>query len=110
MDAAIARRLRPSRDADLVEQRFDDARARAHLVEADAGLRVEIDAQLVGVGRIVSAIGPHMEAETAEIHCPHDVGEIRSNQRAGSCAVRRAHGRRLEPLRNVVGHSFLEER
>ena len=42
-------------DAELVEQRVHVVRGRARVVEVGAGLRVEVDAQLVGVLGVVGA-------------------------------------------------------
>ena len=79
-------------------------------VEADAGLRVEVEAQLVGVLGVGGAVRPHVEPEAAEVHRPHEVREVGGDQRARRRAVRRADDRRLEPLGRVVGHALLEER
>ena len=71
----------------------------ARLVEAGAGLRIEVDAQLVGVLGVVGERRPDVEAETAEVHGPGDVREIGGDERPRRRAVRRADDRRLEPRR-----------
>ena len=81
MDAAVARGLRVAFDAELVEQRPHLVRGDARFVEPHAGLRVEVDAQLVGVLGVVRDVRPHVETETTEIDRPHDVREIGGHQR-----------------------------
>src|SRR5581483_11202630 len=49
VDAAIAARLRPADEADLAEHLMHDGGCALRLVEARAGLRVDVDAQLVGL-------------------------------------------------------------
>jgi hypothetical protein len=49
VDAAIARRLRPTLDAHLVEERSHLVCGSACLVEPDARLGIEVDPELVGV-------------------------------------------------------------
>ena len=51
VQAAVAGRLRVPGDAELVEQRLQLGRGLADVREVGAGLRVEVDAQLVGVRR-----------------------------------------------------------
>ena len=53
---------------------------------------------------------PHVEAEAAEVHRPHDVREILDHERVRRRAVGRADDRRREPLGRVVGDALLEER
>ena len=80
VDAAVAGGLGPAFDAHLVEQRPYLVRGGTRFVETHSGLRVEIDAQLVGVLVVVGVVRPHVEAETAEVHRPHDVREIGRHQ------------------------------
>ena len=80
MDAAVAGGLGPALDAQLVEQRAHLVRGDTRFVEPHSRLRVEIDAQLVGVLGIVGAVRPHVEAEAAEVHRPHDVREVGGHQ------------------------------
>ena len=108
--ATVAGRLRPADDADLVEQRAHLTPCFTDVVEGHAGLRVEVDAQLVGVLGIGGDVGPDVEAETAEVHRPHDVREVGGDEGLRRRAVRCADGRRLEPLGHVLRHALLEER
>ena len=86
-------------DAELVEQRpCSSVRGVAHVVEAEAGLRIEVDAQLVGVLVVAGDVGPHVEAEAPEVDRPRDVREVGGDQRLRRRAVRRADDRRLEPV------------
>ena len=98
VDAAVAGGLGPPADAQLVEQTLQLAGRFAHLVEPEAGLGVEVDAQLVGVVVVAREVGPHVEAETPEVHRPHDVGEIGGDQCLRRGAVRRADDRGLQPV------------
>ena len=62
---------------------------RAHLVEADPGLWVEVDAKLVGMDRVVGPVRPEMQADTSEVHRPEHVGDVvRRPARWRSCRSR----------------------
>ncbi len=95
---------------DLVEEVAYIGRSCARLLEPGARLRIEIDAQLVGVVGIVGVRRPNVEAEAPEIDGPRDVREISGHERSRRGPVRRADDRRLEPLGRVVGYALLEER
>ena len=84
--AAVARRLRVAGDAELVEQRVHLRRRRADVVEVVAGLRVEVEAQLVGVLGVVGEVRPDVEAEAADVDGPRRRGRGRRRPaRATSC-------------------------
>src|SRR4029453_18897597 len=68
MESAVPRRLRVPDDSELVQQSVDFDRGAPHLFEADARLRVEIEAQLVGYVRAVMAMRPEVKAEACEVH------------------------------------------
>ena len=53
----------------------------ANLREGDTGLGVEVDTKLVGHLGLLGKIGPGMEPETAEVHRPKHVGQIRYHER-----------------------------
>ena len=97
-------------DAELVEQRVHLVRDRTRVVEVGAGLRVEVDAQLVGVLGIVGARRPHVEAEAAEVHRPRDVREVGDHQRVDVVPFGVLTIVVVEPVGRVVGHALLEER
>ena len=111
VDAAVAGGLGPPADAQLVEQTLQLAGRFTHLVEPEAGLRVEVDAQLVGV-LVVGAPGWATRG---------------SRGTRGSPPTRCGRGRRRRGPRDVVplgvlttdvssqsgaflGHPLLEER
>ena len=107
---AVAGRLGEAGDAQLVEQRLELRGRRARLGEAGARLRVEVEAQLVGVLGVVGAVGPDVEAQAGEVDRPGDVRDVGRHQRSRGRAVDGLDRRRLQPLRRAVGHALLEER
>jgi hypothetical protein len=76
VDAAIPRRLRPPRIADLVKHLGDDAGDRLRVGEIRARLRVDVDPQLVGMLDVAPAGGPWMEVDRAEVRRPGDVRDF----------------------------------
>ena len=56
----------------------------AHHREGDAGRRVEVDAQLVGVVGVGGVVRPHVEAEAAQVHRPGEVGDVGDHQRVAT--------------------------
>ncbi len=62
VQATIAGGLGIADDAELVQQGVDPGGRQSHLVERGARLGVEVDAQLVGVGRVVGPERPQVEA------------------------------------------------
>src|SRR5439155_3123927 len=81
VNAAVARRLGPARESQLAQQGPHLARGDACFFEADAGLRVEIDAELVRVLRVRGQVRPDVEAEAPEVHGPREVGEVGRHER-----------------------------
>ena len=73
---AGSRRLRVADDAELVEQPADARRGGSCLLEADARLWVEVEAQLVGDVGAVAEIRPDVEAEAPEVHRPRHVRHV----------------------------------
>ena len=110
VQALVAARLRMSDDADLVEQRLHLARAFSDHLEVDPRCRVEVDAQLVGVVEVGGLRRPHVEAEAAQVHRPHDMGDVGDHERLRCRPVRGRHGRGGQPLGRALGHTLLEER
>ena len=101
VQAVVARRLRVAAQAELVEHVAAEQGDGAHLVEADAGRGVEVDAQLVGVGGVGGEVGPQVQAEAADVHRPHDVGDVGHDERVGGGAVGGGDGGRLQPVRRA---------
>ena len=60
MDPPVARGLGVADDAELVEQGADVTGGLPDLVESDTGLGVEVDAELVGVVRIIGPVRPQV--------------------------------------------------
>ena len=81
MDAAVAGRLGQARDAELVEERADLAGSLLHHRERDAGARIEVDAELVGMLGVGCLRRPDVEPEAAQVHRPEHVREVGGDQR-----------------------------
>ena len=60
---------------------FSSRRGRADVGELGARLRVEVQAQLVGVLEVVGALRPHVKAEAGEVDGPRHVGEVGGHER-----------------------------
>ena len=88
---------------------FSSQAAATRVGEPGAGLRVEVEPQLVGVLLVVGEVGPDVEAEAGEVDRPRDVGEVGGHERPRRRAVDGLHRRRLEPVGRVVGDALLEE-
>jgi hypothetical protein len=110
VESAVAGRLGKADDAELVQERLELRGRHAGLGEARARLRVEVQAQLVGVVGVVGAVRPDVEAQTGEVDRPGDVRDVGRHERSRGRAVDGLDRRRLQPLRRVVGHALLEER
>ena len=54
-------------------------------------------------------VRPQMEAEAREVDRPHDVRDVREDERARRRSVGRADDRRVQPLGRVLGDALLEE-
>ena len=74
------------------------------------GLRIEVDAQLVGVVDVVAADRPRVQVEAPEVHRPHEVGDVDRAQLVGGAAARERDPHGLQPLGALLGHPLLEER
>ena len=58
----------------LLEKRFHLESNTADVLPADAGTRIEINAQLVRVLEIAGAYGVWMELDAAQVHDPREPG------------------------------------
>ena len=77
VNAAAPRRLRVADEAQFVEHRLEPFHGGStRLVEPGAGLRVEVDAQLVGMIDVGSARMPRMERHRAQLGRPGDRREM----------------------------------
>ncbi len=55
---------------------MDDARDRLRVAEVRAGLRVDIDPQLVRIVDVRAAGGPRVEVDRPEVRGPRDLREL----------------------------------
>jgi len=109
VQASVAGGLDEADQPELFEQR-------PHVVghclghgEGRAGLRVEIDAQFVGMLEVRRADRPRVEAEAAEVHGPQQMSEVSHDEGARCGAVRRADDGGGQPVGPLLGHALLEE-
>ena len=75
----------------------------------NSGLRVEIDAQLVGMVDVGPSHRPRIEIEAAEVDGPQEVRHVDGAELVGPPSARELHGDGLEPLRSLLRHPLLEE-
>ena len=107
--AARPRRLRPADEAEVVQRRVDDAGDLADLRPLDAGHRIEIDAQLVGMIEIVGAHRMRVQLEAGEIGHPHERRGVARHDLLRAAARRKAQRHDLDPGRPRSGRPLLEE-
>src|SRR5262249_42390769 len=74
--ATRSRRLGPAGEAMLVEDLAHDQRHTTHVVPADAGTGIEIDAKLVGVLEVVGPHGVRVQVDAPEIHDPQELRRV----------------------------------
>ncbi len=110
MYAPIAGGLRQTHHAELVEQAVDLVGRFPHHREGDAGRRIEVDPQLVGVIKIGRLVGPDMESQTAQVDGPDHVGHIGGHQGLGAGPVGGADDCGLQPIGPLLRDPLLEER
>ena len=67
----------------LGEDVADDHRDAAHVVPSDAGRRIEVDAQLVGVVEVLAPGGPRVEVDDAEVDRPDEVRGVVGDELLG---------------------------
>ena len=84
-----------------------DAGDLLRLGEAGAGLRVEVDAQLVGLLDVGAPGVPRVELDRRHLHRPHDRGELGDAQLVGRAPGREADLGRLDPVRRALGQPLL---
>ena len=88
VDAAVARRLRPARVADLGEHLAHDRGDRLRVGEVRARLRVDVDPQLVGMLGVGAPRGPGVEVDHGEVRGPGDLRELGHAELVGMAARR----------------------
>src|SRR5207302_6929668 len=107
--AAVAARLRPAGVADLVQHLAHDRGHLLRLREPGAGLRVDVDAQLVRLLRIAPPRRPGAELERREVRRPRDVRDLGDAQLVRVPPGREGHARGLDPLRPLLGDPLLPD-
>jgi len=108
VDPTPSRGLRITDQAQFVEKRFEDVDGdRARLPETDAGLRVEVDAEFVGVFDVGTAHLPGMQCDRAHLSRPGDRRRMGDLQRVRGTAGRERHGARLEIVRMLLRDPLL---
>ncbi len=105
--AAIPRGLRPADVADLGEHLAHERSDALGVLERRARLRVDVDAELVRVLRVLTARRPGMEVDDREVGGPDDLGELRHAELVRMPARGERHARRLDPLRTLFRHPLL---
>src|SRR5262249_12202932 len=104
--AAVAARLRPADVADLRQNLAHDRRDLLPVREPRAGLRVDVDAQLVRLLGIAAARRPRAELERREVRGPRDVRDLSHAELVRVPTGWKRHARRLDPLRPLLGHAL----
>ena len=79
-------RLRPAGEAELVERLPHDRRDLLRLGEAGAGLRVDVDAELVRMLDVSPPRRPGMEVDRGEVGGPRDLRELGHAELVGGAA------------------------
>jgi hypothetical protein len=102
--------LRIALEAVLGEHVADDERRAPHGVPLDAGRRVEVDAELVGMVEIGTSGRPGVEVDHAKVDRPDEMRGVVGDQLLGGPARRERYGRRLQPIGHLLRHSFLPDR
>ena len=110
VDAAVARRLRPADEAELVERLPHHCRDLLRLGEAGARLRVDVDAELVRVLDVAAPRRPGVEVDRREIGGPRDLRELGDAELVGGAARGEGDGRGLDPVGPVLRHALLVDR
>jgi len=107
--AAGAGRLRPADQAEILERRLDHVRDLADLGPGDAGHRIEVDAQLVGMIEVVRADRVRMQLEAGQVCHPHERGGVARHDFFRRPARRKFQRDDLDPRRTRLGRALLVE-
>jgi hypothetical protein len=110
VDAAVARRLGPADVADLVQYLSHAAGDPLRVAEVGAGLRVDVDPQLVRVVDVRPPRGPRVEVDRPEVRGPRDLRELGHAELVRVAARRERDARDLDPLRPALGDALLVDR
>jgi len=95
--AARAAGFRPATKADLIEKTLHLKCNTANIVPTDAGNRIEIDAQFVGMIEIAGAHRMRVQFDAAKVHNPDKPGCIIDDNFFGRSAGRERQSDRTQP-------------
>ena len=104
VDAAVAGGLREAHQPELVEQFPGHPGDAGGVAERGAGLRVEVDAQLVGAVDVGAPDRPRVERQRAHLRAPHGHGDLGRADLGGLAA----RGERDVDALHVVGRALRE--
>ena len=110
VDAAVPRGLGPARVADLREHLSHERRHPLAVAKRRAGLRIDVDAQLVWMLRVAPPRRPRVEVDDGEVCGPDHLRELGDAELVGMTARGEGHARRLDPLRTLLGNALLVDR
>ena len=100
-------RLRPAREPDLRERLAHERGHRLRIAEVRARLRVDVDAQLVGMLGVRPPGRPGVEVDHGQVRRPRNLGELGHAELVGMPSGRERDARRLDPLGPLLGHALL---
>src|SRR5690606_15261468 len=106
--AGLAGRLDVAGAAHLLQHLAGGAERDADgVAETGAGLRVEVDAKLVGMVDVVPADGPRVERERAEVRGPGDHGGLGGADLVGGAAAGERDPDGPHPVGRALGDALL---
>ena len=94
----------------LLEERLHFESNSADICPADAGIWIQIDAQLIRVVQIEGAYGVRMELDTAQVNDPCEPRRIMHDYLFRSTARRERERHSPQPRRTVGGRTLLIKR
>ena len=107
MHAAAPGGLRVADQAEFVEQRLEHVHGDgAGLLEPGAWLRVEVDAQFVGMLGVGAAHLPRMQCDRAHLGGPDDRRQVGDLQRIGGAAGRERDLAGFQVVGMLLRHRF----
>ncbi len=107
MHAARAAGLGPTAKPELFEERLHFKRDSAHIFPVNAGARIEIHAQLVGVIKIGGANRMRMQLDAAQVHDPGQPSRIVDHDFFRGAAGRKGQRHRPHPRGPIGGRALL---
>ena len=110
VDAAVAGRLGEAGHPQVAQQLTSDAGHAYDVGEGRAGLRVEVDAQLVGVVDVVAPDRPGVEGQRPHVRAPHRHRDLGRADLLGRAARGEGDLDGLEVVGSPLGDALLVER